>query len=101
MLEITTISNQSGSAAARLRQFTTVVGKQWGPAYQGSSGDRVELTPAAQNFGSGPEAAPTLGERINDLRGRIESGTYLTPDKIDYVVGRLQAELFGALPDVA
>ena len=100
MLEITTISNHSGSAGARLCQFTTAGGKR-GLAHGVATSDRVELTAAARNLGFGPEAASTLDERLHDLRARIESGTYLTPDKIDYVVGRLQGELFGALPDVA
>lgn len=101
MLEITTISNHSGSAAARLHQITTGGGRQRPPAYEMASSDRVELTAAAQNRGPAPETMRILDERIGDLRARIDAGTYLTSEKLDYVIDRLHAELFGVLPDVA
>jgi len=46
------------------------------------------------------EHSITLGLRQADLRRRIAAGTYLTDDKIDYVVDRLW-EVLCAVPALA
>ena len=57
--------------------------------------DRLELTDAARSFDQEVEDARAMQERIQQVRGQIENNTYLTEDKIDYVVDRLYAELTG------
>ena len=57
--------------------------------------DQLELSPAAEQFEEGPEQAAAMQERMRVLRARIADGTYLTPDKIEVVVERLHAEIFG------
>ncbi|HRT43501.1 MAG: flagellar biosynthesis anti-sigma factor FlgM [Phycisphaerae bacterium] len=56
--------------------------------------DRVELSAGAHRE-DGPAPAVS-NDRLAELRTRIAEGSYLTPDKIDYVVDRLREELFGS-----
>ena len=54
--------------------------------------DRVELSAAAQQD-QVTEPRPVAESRLDEVRAQIAAGTYLTPDKIDYVVERLYEEL--------
>jgi len=54
--------------------------------------DRVELSAAAQQE-QVTEPRPVAESRRDEVRAQIAAGTYLTPDKIDYVVERLYEEL--------
>jgi anti-sigma28 factor (negative regulator of flagellin synthesis) len=54
--------------------------------------DRVELSAAAQQE-QVTEPRPVAESRLDEVRAQIAAGTYLTPDKIDYVVERLYEEL--------
>jgi len=53
--------------------------------------DRIELS--AQGEQERLQADAALQQRIAELRASIAAGTYLTPDKIDYVIDRLYEEL--------
>ena len=63
------------------------------PADRMPDQDRVELSATAQEQQVATETA--MAERLAELRTRIADGTYLTPEKIDYVIERLREELFG------
>ena len=100
MLEITPHSGRSVPVEVPVHH-TAAAAKQRPAAAEPSAGDRVELSAAARDFEPQSQAARAIEERIQDLRERIAAGTYLTDDKIDYVVDRLPEELLGALPHVA
>jgi anti-sigma28 factor (negative regulator of flagellin synthesis) len=53
--------------------------------------DRIELS--AQGEQERLQADAALQKRIAELRASIAAGTYLTPDKIEYVIDRLHEEL--------
>ena len=57
------------------------------------AGDRLELSGAAREPDAAAEAE--LRERIAEIRRRIATGTYLTPEKLDVVAEELRAEIFG------
>ncbi|MFH1746765.1 MAG: flagellar biosynthesis anti-sigma factor FlgM [Planctomycetota bacterium] len=101
MLEITTISSQSASAANVQPQDFTADQKLARLTVQSMADDQVELSSAARDFVSTSEASRITEARIQELRARIAQGTYLTPDKLDDVIDRLHAVLFGAMSDVA
>ena len=100
MLEITPHSGRSVPVAVPVHH-TAAAARQRPAAAEPSAGDRVELSAAARDFEPRSQAVRATEERIQDLRERIAAGTYLTDDKIDYVVDRLHEELLGALPHVA
>lgn len=97
MLEITPYSNASSRATTQVREaLRAAPGPGPKPAQrEQTAGDRVELSAAARDFDARRTGEGHLDERIRGLRAQIASGTYLTPDKIDYVVDRLHEELFG------
>lgn len=55
-----------------------------------SPADEIELSSAAQSQADAP-----LDEHVARVRAEIQSGDYLTDDKIDVVVDRLMDELLG------
>lgn len=63
------------------------------PADRTQDQDRLELSASAQQEQA--TALVAADERLSELRTRIADGTYLTPEKIDYVIDRLREELFG------
>ena len=59
-------------------------------AKKSKGGDVVEISDAARNYRAGVSA-----ERLAEVRKLIQSGTYVTDEKLDVVVDRLHKELFG------
>ncbi len=93
MLEITPSTARPGVPVGQLRD-SGVEDRPRPPASDRfDPGDRVELSAAAQEHEVAAESELTA--RIDALRASIAEGSYLTTDKIDYVVERLAAELFG------
>jgi anti-sigma28 factor (negative regulator of flagellin synthesis) len=84
---------RSRAAAAATQQRRAAEAAQTSAAE--SVEDRVELSAAAQSYDPAAAAEQALQRRIVDIRAQIEAGTYLTEDKLDVVVQRLHAELFG------
>lgn len=97
MNEIGSVTNRGVASPAHTMSASTEANERC-PAsgVAETAGDRVELSAAAQHGADpGPEAAQALEARIAEIRAQIAANTYLTPDKLDAVVERLHAELFG------
>jgi len=94
MLEITPLTTRSCDAALSRRVGTQHLPVRPEPGAERVQ-DQVELSPAAEQFETEPQQTAAMQDRIRVLRARIADGTYLTPDKIDVVVQRLHAEIFG------
>jgi len=96
MHEIASIKVPLNGSAGLIERAATAPQERRAPAHTDEpGGDRVELSAAATDADPQTAAAPGVDPRIEDLRSRIAAGTYLTPDKIDTVVERLHAEVFG------
>ena len=63
--------------------------------------DQVDLSPAAREYRPDGEVRPATDERVRELRQQIAADTYVTDDKLDRVVERLHAEIFGAAAPVS
>jgi anti-sigma28 factor (negative regulator of flagellin synthesis) len=100
MFEVSPLSSQPGKSL--MQAYRQAANAQPAPPRSDlASHDSLELSGAARRYESEAEAPHSLDERVADLRARIAAGSYLTDDKLDYVVDRLHAELFGAVQDVA
>jgi len=97
MLEITSLSSNSGNAAPRLERALDAPSQRKGTPER-ALGDRVDLSVAARKYTERAEATRTPEDRIAHLRRQIGADTYLSPDKIDYVVDCLCGEVFGTVP---
>ncbi len=96
MFDTTSITNVLIGAPADPARFSPLPGSRQHSASAPQPGsDGLELSAAAANENPSAEASGALEQRIDDLRARIASGTYLTADKIDAVVDRLFEEVFG------
>ncbi len=92
MFEISPVSIQTGRTATQL--YRGANGKSQSETTALDSEDQVELSGAARNFDDSTDAPSAMDERIRLLREQIASGTYLTEEKLNYVVDRLHEELF-------
>jgi len=95
MLEITPNSSRSVTSSIPDYPHAEPPKKRAVAASLAAADDRVELSAAARQHEEDAAAAPILDERIRDLRQRITEGTYVTDDKLDYVVDQLYATLLG------
>jgi anti-sigma28 factor (negative regulator of flagellin synthesis) len=95
MLEINPSSARPELPSDQIRDTPCVRGDhpQKAPTGRMRGQDRVELSASVQEQEAAVQAA--TGGRLAELRTRIADGTYLTPDKIDYVIDRLREELTG------
>ena len=96
MLEITPLSSPRPNAGQPVRP--TGPAPEAAPALTAptQAEDRVELSVAAESFDRQRVPAETADDRVQQLREQIARETYLTPDKIDYVIERLYTELVRA-----
>ena len=62
-------------------------------AAESPASDRLDLSAAARSFDPEAEAARVMEGRIQNVRGQIAADTYLTDEKLDYVIDRLYAKL--------
>ena len=93
MFEISPLSCQPGRTATQL--YRAAAGpKPQQDATELSPDDQLELSRAARSFDASTGATSAADERIRTLREQIAAGTYVTDDKLNYVVDRLHAELF-------
>lgn len=58
---------------------------------------RIDLAELTKRTDTASESDVISAERIQALRDRISSGTYLTPEKLDVVADRLHSEIFGGV----
>jgi hypothetical protein len=94
MLEITPHSSPSvGHAVASPRTDLKAPSSR---AAQQPAVDSLDLSTAALDYESQPQAAHETDAGLQGLRDRIAAGTYLTDDKVAYVVDRLYEELVSA-----
>ncbi len=55
--------------------------------------DRVEISQIARLISEVSSLPEVRAEKIAQVRAQIESGTYITPEKMDIAVGRLLEDL--------
>ncbi len=96
MHDVASINKLVNGSSALVERAATSPEERHTPARADRPGsDRVELSDTTAS--SDPPAAESdaLAQRIDDLRSRIATGNYLTPDKIETVVERLYQEVCG------
>jgi negative regulator of flagellin synthesis FlgM len=57
------------------------------------SGDRVDISPAAEAAVQATESNGVRTDLVNRIRSEIAAGTYETPDKLDTALNRLLDEI--------
>ncbi len=93
MFEISPLSCLSPRTAAQLHRALGAA-KSQPETTELSADDQLELSGAARNYEGGADGPSAMDQRIRSLRDQIAAGTYVTDDKLNYVVDRLHEVLF-------
>jgi anti-sigma28 factor (negative regulator of flagellin synthesis) len=97
MADISSISRVGPTASITT---TARVGRPEANLQEPAAADQVEISEIARLLGAldPGEQSGIRAQKVADIREAIASGTYETPDKIDYVAGRLM-DIFQAAPE--